>query len=225
MFDKWSGSKTIGLGPVTIYHKGWETIVPNKIGKLQRVPVVHRTESGFHCVPGNDPLCLLYASVDGQIGYGNEYRVVSPTSSLTFKHPGPWANSFVNNVISSDSLITAVSFLLPVFSALFLLLCQFNCELIHETRKKNGCLKMVEQESLPNYCCCLVVKFCPTLCNPMGWSPPGFSVHRISWAKILDWVAISSSRGSSRPRDRTHVSCIGRWILYLCANREAPIKL
>ena len=89
MFDKWSGSKTIGLGPITIYHKGWETIVPNKIGKLQRVPVVQRTKSGFHCVPGNDPLCLLYASVDGQIGYGNEHRVVSPTSSLTFKHPGP----------------------------------------------------------------------------------------------------------------------------------------
>ena len=55
------------------------------------------------------------------------------------------------------------------FSALFLLLCQFNCELIHETTKKSGSLKMVEQESLPNYCCCcLVVRLCPTLCNPMA---------------------------------------------------------
>ena len=52
------------------------------------------------------------------------------------------------------------------------------------------------------------------LFDPMGCSPPGFSVHRIFQAIILEWVAISSSRGSSWPRDRTHVSCIGRHILY-----------
>ena len=51
----------------------------------------------------------------------------------------------------------------------------------------------------------------------MDCSPPGFSVHRISQARILEWVAISYSRGPSQPRDWTHVSCIfctGRWILY-----------
>ena len=57
-----------------------------------------------------------------------------------------------------------------------------------------------------------------TLCNPMDYSPPGSSVHWIFQARVLEWVAISSSRGSSRPRDWTHVisciSCIGRWILY-----------
>ena len=41
----------------------------------------------------------------------------------------------------------------------------------------------------------------------MDCSPPGSSVHGISWAKILEWVAISFSRGSCQPRDRTHVSC------------------
>ena len=46
------------------------------------------------------------------------------------------------------------------------------------------------------------------LCDPMDCSPPGSSVHRISQARILDWVAISFSRGSSRPRDRTQVSHI-----------------
>ena len=56
-------------------------------------------------------------------------------------------------------------------------------------------------------CCSLVTKPCPTLCDPMDWSPPGSSVHGISQARILKWVAISSSRGSSRPRDRTCVSC------------------
>ena len=48
----------------------------------------------------------------------------------------------------------------------------------------------------------------------MDGSPPGFSVLGISQARILEWVAISFSRESSWPRDRTWVSCIGRWILY-----------
>ena len=57
----------------------------------------------------------------------------------------------------------------------------------------------------------------PTLCNLMDCSPPGSSVCRILQARILEWVAMPSSRGSSRPRDRTHVSCvssIGRQVLY-----------
>ena len=46
--------------------------------------------------------------------------------------------------------------------------------------------------------------------NPRDCSPPGFSVHGIFQARILEWVAIPSSRGFSRPRDRTCISCIGR---------------
>ena len=52
---------------------------------------------------------------------------------------------------------------------------------------------------------------------PMDGSPPGSSVHDILQASILEWVAILSSRGSSRPRDRTctsQVSCISEWVLY-----------
>ena len=45
--------------------------------------------------------------------------------------------------------------------------------------------------------CCLVAKFCLTLSDPMDGSPPGSSVHGISQARILEWVAISYSRGSS----------------------------
>ena len=45
--------------------------------------------------------------------------------------------------------------------------------------------------------CCLVTWSCPTLCNTMDCSLPGFSVHGISQARILEWVAISFSRGSS----------------------------
>ena len=53
-----------------------------------------------------------------------------------------------------------------------------------------------------------VAQSCPTLCDPMDCSLPGFSVHGIFQARVLEWVAISFSRGSSRPRDRTWVSCI-----------------
>ena len=56
---------------------------------------------------------------------------------------------------------------------------------------------------------------CLTLCNPMDCSLPGSSVHEISQAKILAWVAISFSRGSSQPRDQTSISWIGRWTLSL----------
>ena len=50
-------------------------------------------------------------------------------------------------------------------------------------------------------------QLCPTLCDPVDCSPTGSSIHRISQARILEWVAMPSSRGSSRPRDGTHVSC------------------
>ena len=47
----------------------------------------------------------------------------------------------------------------------------------------------------------LVTQLCPTLCNPMDCSQLGSSVHGILQARILEWVAISFSRGSSQPRD------------------------
>ena len=72
--------------------------------------------------------------------------------------------------------------------------------------------------------CVLVIQLCPTLCDPMDYSPPGSSVHGILQARILEWVAISFSRGSSQHRCQTRVSCIsyiGRWIHYHCTTWEA----
>ena len=60
------------------------------------------------------------------------------------------------------------------------------------------------------------------LCDTMDLSPPGSSVHGISQARILEWFAISFSRGLSQPRDQTQISCIGRQILYHWATWEAP---
>ena len=50
-------------------------------------------------------------------------------------------------------------------------------------------------------------------CNTMHCSPSGSSVHGVLQVRILEWVAISSSRGFSRPRDRTQVYCIARKML------------
>ena len=59
---------------------------------------------------------------------------------------------------------------------------------------------------------CLIAQSCRTLCNPMDCSLPGSSVHRIFQARILEWVAMPSSRGSSQPRDWTK-SLWMSWVL------------
>ena len=79
---------------------------------------------------------------------------------------------------------------------------------------------------VPRICVCVCPQFCLTMCNPMDYSPLGSSVYGIFCTRILEWVAISYSRGSSRPRDWTHISCIfcvGRWVIYHWgATWEAP---
>ena len=78
--------------------------------------------------------------------------------------------------------------------------------------------------------CAKLLQSCPALCNPTDCSPPGYSLHGILQARILERVAIPFSRGSSqsrvkpeslrgsfRPRDQTRiskVSCLSRWVLY-----------
>ena len=58
----------------------------------------------------------------------------------------------------------------------------------------------------PMPCCAMSFQSCPTLCDPMDYSPPVSCVHGILQARILQWVALPSSRGSSWPRDQTRVS-------------------
>ena len=53
-----------------------------------------------------------------------------------------------------------------------------------------------------------VAQSCPTLCDPIDCSLPGSSVHGIFQARVLEWIAISFSRGSSQPRAWTRVFCI-----------------
>ena len=69
----------------------------------------------------------------------------------------------------------------------------------------------------------LVTQSCLTLCNPMDYSPPGSSVHGISQTRILEWVPIPFSRGSSQPRDQTCASYIEDGFFTISATEEAQL--
>ena len=58
----------------------------------------------------------------------------------------------------------------------------------------------------------------------MDCSPPGSSIHEVSQVRMLEWIAISTSKGSSQPRDWTWVFCISQQVLYHWATKEAQGK-
>ena len=69
----------------------------------------------------------------------------------------------------------------------------------------------------------LVAQLCLILCDPMGCSPPGSSVRGILQARILQWVAIPFSRGSSQARDPTQASCIAGGFFTARTTRESLV--
>ena len=69
----------------------------------------------------------------------------------------------------------------------------------------------------------LAAQSCLALCNPMDCNPPGSSVHGIFQARIVEWLAIPFSRGFSRPRDWTQVSCIACVFFTVWATMEPPV--
>ena len=72
---------------------------------------------------------------------------------------------------------------------------------------------------------CEVAQSCLTICDPMDCSLPGFSVHGIFQAIVLDWIAISFSRRFSWPRDQTRVSSIVDRRFIFWATREVQLKI
>ena len=78
-------------------------------------------------------------------------------------------------------------------------------------------------------CCACTQRlwFCLSLWDPMDCSPPGSSVHGLLQARILEWVAMPSSRESSQPKDQTHVSCISciavEFFTHWTMGKPAPI--
>ena len=77
---------------------------------------------------------------------------------------------------------------------------------------------------LPGKVKVLVIQLCPILYDPMDCSPPGSSVRGIFQIKIREWVAISSSRGSTSSRDQTQISCIAGRFFTIWVTREAWTK-
>ena len=71
----------------------------------------------------------------------------------------------------------------------------------------------------------LVAQLCLTLCDSMDWSPPDSSVHGILQARILEWVVITFSKGSSWPRDQSRISCIAGSFTTIWDTREAQCIL
>ena len=104
----------------------------------------------------------------------------------------------------------------PVLGSWLLLSCWSSREMMSQCLWQplaHLCLKWKESESE-------VAQSCPTLCDPVDCSPPSSSIHGILQARILEWVAISFSRGSSRPRNRTQVSRIAGRHFILWATKE-----
>ena len=124
-------------------------------------------------------------------------RVFSNESVFRVRWPKYWSFSF--SISPSNEYSGLISFrmdwwdLLAVQGTLKSLL-QHGTDLI-ETTLFNS-VSYTESE---------VAQSCPTVCGPMGGNLPGSSIHRIFHARILEWFTISSSRGSSQPRDRTQV--------------------
>ena len=73
--------------------------------------------------------------------------------------------------------------------------------------------------------CCFNRSVMPNSCGPMDNSLTSSSIPGISQTSMLEWVAISFSRGSFPPRDRNCISCIGRWVLYHCTTWKAHIHI
>ena len=72
---------------------------------------------------------------------------------------------------------------------------------------------------------CLVTQSCPTLCDPMDCGPPGSSVHGILQARILERVAMPSSRGSFQSKDRTQVAFTAGRFFTIWTTKEASLRL
>ena len=98
------------------------------------------------------------------------------------------------------------------------------------TRKERGGREKLGGWGYQIHCdvLCLVTQSCPTLCDPTDCSPSGSSVRGIFLARLLEWVDIYSSRGSSWPKNQTGIFCVsgtGRGILFHWATRKLLVTI
>ena len=94
-----------------------------------------------------------------------------------------------------------------------------------KAEKSSCCYCPLSAPTFLNLVCVLIAKLCPTLCDPMDCKPPSSSVHRILQARILEWVTVPFSRGSSQPRDWIWVSCVtGRFFTNRATKEALKVK-
>ena len=175
-------------------------------------------------MPSNHPvLCcplLLLSSIFPNI------RVFYSESVLPIKRPKCWSFSF--SISPSNDYLGLISFRITYYQVSRwkecqarspqtpIVLTQNSHHLSYVSSLPCSCLWSISRALICLFLMCSV-QSCPALCDPMEFSLPGFSVHGIFQASILEMVVISFSRQSSWPRGWTHVSCvscIGRWFFY-----------
>ena len=148
----------------------------------------------------------------------------SPEHSVIITLPGETNRVFPRLTLKADRENTDFLFLLfciwmkQIFKSTSILqfsptLGLFHCQCLDSIHNPVPCILPKESE---------VAQSCQTLCDPMYSSLPGFPVHGNFQARVLEWVAISFSRDSSQPRDRTWVSHIVDRRFTLWATREGP---
>ena len=137
-----------------------------------------------------------------------------------------------NIYISNKSIQTSQQYWLPLDQKRkgyighrndHILMCSFTCSVTHILScLVNYCM---HTRTYSVFACCFNCSVMPNSCGPMDGSLTGSAIHGISQTRILEWVAIPFSRGSSPPRDRNCISCIGRWSLYHCTTWKAQIYI
>ena len=111
---------------------------------------------------------------------------------------GAWCVLVLLSFLRVSAIVS--TWIIPIEHYFQLRFATLNCRLL---------IYLLEAPLIDSTCACgLSLQSCLTLCNPIDYSPPGFSVHGILQAGILEWIAMPSSKGSSWPRDWTHESCI-----------------
>ena len=130
--------------------------------------------------------------------------------------------AFLPTLDSCQKFLVSLGFfrhITPVFASLVTNGCSPVCLFVSKFSfsYKNTCYWIKNHLNLVCMCVCSVAQSCLTLCDPHGlYNPPGFSVHEILQARILEWVVISFSRGSSWPRNQicfSHDDLLLTWLL------------
>ena len=133
------------------------------------------------------------------------FQYHSPPSKLSF-----WpALLFIHPVLSASISQEFLNILNPAVSPLLIFLCTY---ILFCFLKMFIWFKVWAAQS------------CPPLCDPRDYSPPGSSVHGVLQARLLEWIAISFSSGSSRPSDGSQVSCIAGGFFTVWATRGGCIR-